>query len=104
MKNNIFRDGKVHVCNAMCATCIFHADNRTGLMPGRRDQMVRDAVAKDGTIVCHETIGGDNAVCRGFFEQHQTPTLQIAERLGHVAYVEPSCAHLFPPRKPNDAS
>lgn len=30
MKTNIFRDGKVHVCQVMCGTCIFRPDTPNG--------------------------------------------------------------------------
>jgi hypothetical protein len=48
--------------------------------------MVRDATRRDSCIPCHETLGGDDWVCRGFFDLHATAPLQIAERLGCVVY------------------
>jgi hypothetical protein len=86
--HNIFRDGKVHVCERMCSTCIFRPGNLMNLRTGRVDSMVTEAVKNDSTIVCHATLDGDNAACRGFFEQHKTAPLQIAERLGYIEFQE----------------
>lgn len=82
-----YRDGRVHVCRVMCKTCIFRPGNLMDLNPGRKDQMVRDATRAESVIVCHTTLGSDQAVCRGFFEAHKTAPLQIAERLGLVEMV-----------------
>lgn len=43
----------------------------------------------DSTIVCHQTLDGDNAACRGFFDNHKTAALQIAERLGLIQEIDP---------------
>ena len=87
MRNNIFRDGKVHVCKRMCDTCIFRPGNLMDLHPGRVEGMIKEATEADGTIVCHDTLDGDNAACRGFFDRHATAVLQIAQRLDYVTYV-----------------
>ena len=86
-KHNAYRDGKVHVCRIQCETCIFHPGNRAHLQPGRVAEMVRKAT-NESAIICHATLDGDNAVCRGFFDKHPTSTLQIAERLGVVELVD----------------
>ncbi len=90
MPGDAFRDGKVHVCARMCSTCIFRPGNLMKLSPGRRAGMVRSAVAKDSAIICHQTLDENNAVCAGFFAQHSTNPLRIAERLGMIEYVEPT--------------
>jgi len=87
--HNAYRDGKVHVCRIQCETCIFHPGNRARLKPGRVAGMVREATENESAIICHSTLDGDNAVCRGFFDKHATAPLQIAERLGFVELVEP---------------
>lgn len=84
---NIFREGKVHVCKEMCSTCIFHPGNLMYLEEGRADDMIREAMESDCSIVCHQTLDGDNAVCRGFFTRYAPPTLQLAQRLGIVKEV-----------------
>jgi hypothetical protein len=85
----VYRDGKVHVCAEMCATCVFRPGNRMKLQPGRVRGMVDQARADGSAITCHATLHGEQAVCRGFFERHPTPPLQIAERLDMIVYVEP---------------
>lgn len=86
---NTYRDGFVHVCDRMCDTCIFRPGNRMMLDDGRVDGMVDEANANGSAIICHSTLYGDNAVCRGFFELHKTPILQVAERLGVLKFVSP---------------
>lgn len=58
------------------------------LQPGRLSEMVQSAKGNESTIICHSTLDGPNAGCRGFFDRHQTQTLQIAERLGLIEWVE----------------
>lgn len=50
--------------------------------------MVKDATKNESAIICHSTLTGDNAVCRGFFDKHPTAPLQIAERLGFIELVD----------------
>jgi hypothetical protein len=83
------RDGYVHVCRERCATCIFWPDNRMNLMPGRLADIVKANRDADGALVCHSTIDGDNAICRGFYETVLTWPLQVAQRLGLVREVDP---------------
>ncbi len=86
-ESNIYRDDKVHVQRAMCPTCIFRKDG-VELAPGRRDQMVADADAEQGTIICHETLDTDrNAACRGYYDQGQSVTLRLAASLGAIEWV-----------------
>ncbi len=83
-EHNVYRDGKVHVCEEMCTTCIFRPGNLMQLMPGRVEDMIAEAIKGGSAIICHSTLDGDNAVCRGFFDKHKTQPLQIAERLGFL--------------------
>lgn len=85
---DVFRDGRVHVCASMCSTCIFRPGNLMRLEPGRVAEMVREAVAADSTIICHSTLDGPNAACRGFFDRHATQPLQVADRLGLLVEVD----------------
>lgn len=84
---NTYRQGKVHVMRRMCPTCVFRPGNKMHLEEGRVEEMVAEATAEDSAIICHSTLDSDNAVCRGFFDRHSTPTLQIADRLGAIAEV-----------------
>lgn len=90
MKNNVYREGKVHVRAEKCGTCIFRPGNLMRLAPGRVEAMVKEACAKESAIVCHATLDTDkNAVCRGFFDKHggDTLTLRLAQMQGVVKEV-----------------
>jgi len=85
MSNNVFRNGRVHVKKSMCLTCIFRPDNRMRLAAGRVEQMVEKAKQKDSSIICHSTLRTKkNAVCRGFYENHSTMTLHMAQAMGVI--------------------
>jgi hypothetical protein len=86
--HNAYRDGRVNVCAKQCATCIFHPGNLMRLEPSRVEDMVANAIREQSAIICHDTLSGDNAVCRGFFDRHKHDTLLgMAERLDVVAFV-----------------
>jgi hypothetical protein len=85
--SNAYRNGRVHVKRSMCRTCIFRPGNLMQLRPGRVRQMVSEARANESAIICHTTLDGPNAVCRGFFDRFATAPLQIAERLGYLEEV-----------------
>lgn len=88
-RHNVYRDGKIHVCAEQCDTCIFRPGNLMNLRSGRVREMVDAAKADDSSIVCHKTLEGENAVCRGFFDKHPTRPLKMAEHLGLVKEVDP---------------
>lgn len=88
-RHNAYRDGRVHVCESECSTCIFRPGNLMRLRPGRVRQMVDQARADDSAIICHNTLGDDNAVCRGFYDRYPTQPLQIATRLDLVTFIVP---------------
>jgi len=87
MSHDAYRDGRVHVCGEMCATCIFRPGNLMRLHAGRVREMVDEARREESAIICHSTLQGPNAVCRGFFERYPTQPLQIADRLGLLVEV-----------------
>lgn len=87
MRHNVFRDGRVHVRAELCSTCVFRPGNLMELRAGRVRQMVDEAKEHDSGIVCHQTLDGDNATCRGFFDRYPTTPLQIAERLDLIRWV-----------------
>ena len=80
------RDGTVHVLSEKCATCIFRPGNLMRLQRGRVAQMVRAAQRQQSAIICHDTVDGNRAVCRGFYDQHATAPLQIAERMSLIEF------------------
>ena len=78
---------------SMCETCIFRPGNAMDLEPGRVLGMVRDATKKETAIVCHKTLSlieGEkrNAVCRGFFDLHQTLPIKVAISANLVEFVD----------------
>lgn len=85
----VFRDGRIHVCAEMCKTCVFRPGNRMHLDGGRLKGMVDASLENDSAIVCHSTLNGAHAVCRGFFDRHQTTPLQLAEHMDMLAFVDP---------------
>jgi hypothetical protein len=91
-----YRDGKVHVNAAMCATCIFHPGNLMQLNGGRVKGMVDNARECEGVIVCHETLGGNQSVCRGFFDRYSTIPLRLARALNVIVYDESPDARAQP--------
>ena len=79
------RDGGVWVMAKRCETCIFHAGNKMHLNPGTVGRMKRGADEKGTCIVCHETMHDErSAVCRGYYENHQSALLTLAERMGVI--------------------
>lgn len=82
-RTNVYRNGEVHVLDTKCSTCIYRPGNLMHLAPGRKEGMEAEAVAGGGVIPCHKTLGGDEAVCRGFFDtQKHNGLLAVAERIG----------------------
>lgn len=79
---------KARICERECDTCIFKPDStfRTGpgkLQDGRFKQFVKDAVAENSYIVCHESSHARRpSICYGFYSRFTTNTLRILTRLG----------------------
>lgn len=70
------------------------------LNSGRVRQMVDEARAGEGAIVCHATLeSGEHAVCRGFVDRYATQPLQIAERLDMFELVDPDSLRRHPSRE-----
>jgi hypothetical protein len=64
------------------------------LQNGRVKNMVRQCLEDEtgsGNIPCHETLSGDQAICRGFWDGYRDRVwvLQLAERMGIVREVDP---------------
>ena len=91
MKRPVYRDGRVHVQSRLCDTCIFRPGNLMYLAPGRVEAMVAHCLKEDSVIPCHETLGGDEAVCRGFFNRHQRDVypLRLAGLIDALTYTDP---------------
>ena len=81
MRNNVYRQGKVHVKREMCETCVFRPGNLLDLRPGRLRELIDQNLAVDAALPCHDTLGTrKRAVCRGFFGRfkHDSATLRMA--------------------------
>ncbi len=71
----------VRVCARECSTCIFRPGNVMHLRGGTVRSMVDAALRDDSAIVCHKTLEGARAICRGFYDRHAGATLMT--RLAH---------------------
>jgi hypothetical protein len=91
-----FRDGKVHVLDDKCSTCVFRPGNQMHLQAGRVKGMVDESIEDGGAITCHQTLEyngsyeAEPAVCRGFWDSYRdrVQALQLAERLNMVEFDE----------------
>lgn len=62
-----WRTGVVRQCADLCATCIYRPGNLAHLAPGRAQQITQAAIAAEGHVVCHATIGTPQpAICAGY--------------------------------------
>lgn len=86
-KRGPYRDGFIHVAKEKCSTCIFRPGNLMQLKTGRVATMIAEATANESCIPCHNTLDGDQAVCRGFYDNHATQPIQLAQRLGFIREV-----------------
>jgi hypothetical protein len=59
------------------------------LTPGRLKNLIAANLQADSALICHDTLQGDNAICRGFFDRYETTPIQLAIRLDKVTYVDP---------------
>lgn len=58
------------------------------LKPGRVDEMIAAADRDDSVIVCHSTLDGDNAVCRGYYDRRSSATLRLAVAVDRIKFVD----------------
>ncbi len=87
--------GTVRLCADLCTTCIFHPGNRMSLHPGRVKEMLADAIADEGHIVCHKTLGTDEpAICAGFANHPTGRARSLALRLAAAGVL--SLKHITP--------
>lgn len=87
---------EVRICEDLCSTCIFRPGNLMHLQPGRVKGMVDDALADEGFIPCHQTLGGDGAaMCAGFYRLPAAKARSMFLRLlqsgiGTIKWIVPS--------------
>ncbi|WP_067469743.1 hypothetical protein [Nocardia amamiensis] len=99
----VYSDNQVRVCEDKCTTCIFRPENLMMLRPGRRAQMVREAIRNEGHITCHSTLDQErSAICRGFADlpaaQQRSLALRLGAALGILTYVSAENGHLHSAR------
>ncbi|MFI7337137.1 hypothetical protein ACIBUY_04255 [Streptomyces sp. NPDC050085] len=90
--------GRVRVMVERCATCDFRPGNQGNLAPGQLSRLVRECVADEGHLVCHETgqdSGQPGAVCAGF-AAHPDAERSLALRIAAAGHVLPQ----LPPSAP----
>jgi hypothetical protein len=75
----------VRQCADLCGTCIYRPGNLAHLKPGRVQELTRSAIAAEGHVVCHDTIGTPApAICAGFARHPLGATRSLALRLVHA--------------------
>lgn len=83
--HDVYRDGRIHVLNDRCATCIFRPGDLMHLQPGRVKEMVTSAIRNESVIPCHSTIydpAVKPAICRGYWDAYRNEV--VALRLAQV--------------------
>lgn len=87
--------GKTRLLSRQCDTCILSRGNPMGLVPGRLRDLVDQARASAGYIICHETLpeygapGTRPSICRGFHDRYDTQALQVIRRLWGFVEIDP---------------
>jgi hypothetical protein len=87
--------GKTRLLSRQCDTCIFRPGNPMHLSPGRLHELVEQARAEEGFIVCHETLphhrypDAKPAVCRGFYQRYTTQAVHLIQALWGFVEVDP---------------
>jgi hypothetical protein len=74
------------VLDKRCNQCLFSSAR---IVPEARARNLIEKCVRDGTyFVCHKASNHNlEAVCRGFYDVHDTRILQIAKRLNVVRFV-----------------
>jgi hypothetical protein len=86
---------KTRLMARRCHDCIFRSGDLMRLGPGRLAEIVNQAIATAGFIVCHNSLpygpypDVPPAICRGFYARYDTQALQVARRLWGFVEVDP---------------
>lgn len=86
--NDAFDGSRLHVMSKRCAECLL---SKGKIVSDKRKELILDDCKRSGKyFLCHKgTMNGEAIVCRGFFDTVPNQAVQIASRLGLVAFVEP---------------
>lgn len=88
--NAVTDDQRLRVLREQCATCIFRPGNLLELASGAVKDVVRQSLANDTAVICHDTLALDvQAVCRGFADRYDTTPIEMARQLGMYAEIDP---------------
>lgn len=87
----VWRDNHLHVLSEQCSSCIFRPGNLMQLKSGRVRGMIDECKREQTAIACHQTLGDEPAICRGFFDRYADDIwrLRFARHLGVVREVAP---------------
>jgi len=89
-----YRDGKVHVLEEQCSTCVLRPGNLMQLSAGRMKELLDDNLAEDAALQCHQTLPYSEearppAVCRGFFDHprsNESASLRLARLMNVLEF------------------
>ncbi|MDQ0602026.1 hypothetical protein QF037_006371 [Streptomyces canus] len=85
----------VRICAGRCGTCIFRPGNLMRLEEGRVAEMIANAIAEEGHIVCHATLGTDSpAICAGFAAHRNGRAASLALRLARARVLRTVWVHV----------
>lgn len=79
----------LRVMREQCSTCIFRSGNPMQLRPGRVKDMTDQTDRADSNVVCHQTLGGEGALCKGSVDRQPGQMMRIAYRLNAIEWIEP---------------
>ncbi|MXM62185.1 hypothetical protein GR925_01640 [Streptomyces sp. HUCO-GS316] len=79
----------VRICAGRCDTCIFRPGNLMRLEPGRVADLIAQAIAEEGHVVCHSTLGTSApAICAGFEAHQRGSAASLALRLARAGVLQ----------------
>ena len=87
-KHKVFVNGKVHIRNRRCETCIFGGNSPVSVE--RKDEMVALSLRDDGVIPCHKHLAPMqplNPVCHGFWSLNESIPLRLAAAMEVIEWV-----------------
>ncbi|WP_329318029.1 hypothetical protein [Streptomyces sp. NBC_01262] len=85
----------VRICARRCGTCIFRPGNLMRLEEGRVAEMIANAIAEEGHIVGHATLGTEApAICAGFAAHRNGSAASLALRLARTGVLRTAWVHV----------
>lgn len=92
-----YRDGRIHVLNERCSSCVFRPGNLMDLGIGRLADLVRSNLEADSVLTCHQTLPygphpeAPPSVCHGYFDAYwrEVTGLRMAVALDLIEFEAP---------------